>query len=106
MHAGIATAILLRKDGHGGGIRMPAELAGTALEQHTGGFDRHRRQRIRLRAGWLEWIGAGLTGDTKFPFRFRVIRFEVGVGDGPVGEASTRNGAYLGRLDEINLMES
>src|ERR1700739_2859331 len=39
--------------------------------------------------GWNE--RTRLAGDAQFPFRFRVIRLELFVSDGPIGKASARH---------------
>ena len=87
VHAGAASVVRLRQDGDGSGIRVPSEFAGGTFEKHARGFNRHGGKRIRLGTPGVKGIRAGLARDADLPIHFSVIGFEVGVGDGPVGEA-------------------
>ena len=46
INAGIAALVILGKNRHGRGIRMPTQLARAALEEHSRGIDGKMRQRI------------------------------------------------------------
>ncbi len=85
---------------------MIAQLARTSLEQNAIGLHRHWRQRIRLGARRIERARARFTGDAKVPFSLGVVGLKVGVGDGPVGKAGARDGAFLARLDEIDFVKA
>src|SRR4029077_5704163 len=104
--AGAASGTRLGKNGHGSGERMPAELAGGALENDAGTFHGQRGHGIGLGARRIERAGASQAGDADFPFDLCVIRLEIGVGDGPVAEVGTGDGTNFTALDEVDFMEA
>ena len=65
-----------------------------------------RRQRIGRRTGALERIGAREPGHAELLFHFRVVRFEIGVTDGPILERCSGQTAPSRPLLEIHLMEA
>ena len=79
----------------GAGIGVITQLARAAFEQHAADFTGMGRQRIRLGARRIKRACAGLARDTQVPFRFGVVRLEIGVGNGPIGEAGARDRALL-----------
>src|ERR1700730_6350440 len=85
---------------------MPAEFAGGAFEDYAGTLYGQRRHRIGLGAPRIKGAGAGESGDANFPFHFGVIGLEIGVGDRPIAQVGTRDGADFAALDEIDFVEA
>jgi len=85
---------------------MVTELAAGALEDDAVSLHRQRRHGIRFRARRIERARAGETGDADFPLDLSVIRFEIGVGDGPIGEAGAGNIADLAVFLEIDFVKN
>ncbi len=104
--AGASPRARLRKDGHGRGEGMPAELARGAFKNYARTLHRERRHGVGLGARRIEGAGAGETGDTDFPFDFSVVGLEIGVGDGPVAQIGAGDGADLAALDEIDFVKA
>lgn len=73
-------AVGLGQDRHRRRKGVQPELAGGPVEQHARGLHRQRRQRVRLRARWIEGVGAGQAGDAQFFLGLGVVRLQVGVG--------------------------
>src|SRR5690606_14305214 len=74
------------------------------LEQHAGRLHGQRRHRVGPRAGRVE--RAGRAGDADLPVDLRVVRLQLRVGDGPVGEAGALDRAEPAALDEVDLVEA
>jgi hypothetical protein len=85
---------------------MPAKLARGALKDHATRFHGQGRHRIGLGARGIKRTGTGLAGHANLPFDLGVVRLEVGVGDGPIGQRGTGDGTYLAALDEIDFVEA
>ena len=90
----------------GAGKGWYPSLLRALLEEHAARLHRHRRQRIRLGARRIERTNARHARDSEVPLGLRVVRLQVGVGDGPIGKAGARNGAFLAGLDEVDFVEA
>src|SRR5579871_3937862 len=84
---------------------MESQLAGGAFEDRTGRLYRQGRQRIWFGAPGFEWIRSGQPGYTQFFLAPRVIRFQIGVGNGPIGNIGAPHAAPLALLLEIRFPE-
>src|SRR5216683_2316119 len=104
--AGASPRARLRKDGHGRGEGMPAELARGAFKNYARTLHGERRHGVGLGARRIEGAGAGEAGDADFPFDLGVVGLEIGVGDGPVAQVGAGNGADFAALDEIDFVEA
>src|SRR5690348_15110449 len=85
---------------------MPAELLRRGLEDDARRLDGKGRQRKRRRARWLPGIDRMVSGDAEHLLGARVIRLEIGVGDRPIGEAGTADGAEQTALAEVELAKA
>src|SRR5690242_20011071 len=96
----------LREDSHGRGKRMPAEFAGRAFENHAGGFCWQRRHWVRLGTWRVERTGISLSGNSNFPFDLCVVRLEVCVCYGPVGQSGAWSRTKSAHFGEVNFVEA
>src|SRR5208283_4024721 len=98
--------VRLRDDGHRSREGMIAEFSRSLLEENAAGLYWHRRQRVRLRPRWIKRTHSGLAGNAQIPLGFRVVRFEVGIGDGPIGKSRAGDCSFLAGLHEINFVKA
>ena len=87
-------------------IGMPSQLACTPFQQDSGRLNGQRRQRIRLRARRVEGIGSRQTGNSHFPLRLGVVRFEVGIGDRPIGQTRAFDRSPAAALGKVDLVKT
>ncbi len=106
MYALRAAAIRLRRDCHRRRKRMQSELAGSALEQHAGGFDRQRRHGIGLAARRIEGARVGEARHAHFPLHLGVVRLEFLIADRPIGECRSRDAADHAALVEVDFVKA
>src|SRR6266702_6431147 len=99
-------AVRLRVDGHRCREGMQTQLAGTALEKHTGGLHGQRWHGIGAGARRIKRACAGKTGYTDVPIHLRVVRFQLRIGDRPILERGPLDGAEAAALHEIDLVEA
>src|SRR5262249_60229621 len=99
-HASAAASAGLRKNGHWRRERIKSELACRAFEENAARFHGEWRHGIKLRTRRIEGTRASEAGNADFPFDFRVVRLEAGVGDGPVNKCPARDRAGFTSFDE------
>src|SRR5262245_24102272 len=101
----MAALIGLRKNCQRRRKSVPAELFRSALHEHARRFNGQGWKRIWLGARWIKRTCARQSRYAQLPFGFCVIRLEIRIGDWPVFQTSSRNGALPRTLHEINLVE-
>ena len=104
LHAGRPAGYGVDAIASGAGNAVQPSFGAPRLEQHSRGLRRMRRHRIRSRPRRIE--RPRRAGHADFPVDLRVVRLEILIGDGPVGEAGARDRPLHARFLEIDLAEA
>src|SRR5690242_15209856 len=106
MAALTAAAVGLRKDGHGRGKRVQAQLERGSFQQYSGRLHWQGWQWVGLGPRRIKRVGSSQPGYADLPLRLSVEGLQIGIADRPVRKSCPADRAPVAAFPKINFVKA